>query len=229
LVQLTEIFYSVQGEGRLVGMPSVFVRTSGCNLRCVWCDTPYTSWAPEGKRWSVREILGEVAKYPSGHIVVTGGEPFLAVEIEELTAGMKALGAHITIETAATLFKPVACDLVSMSPKLANSTPWRRARGKFARLHERARLNFKVMQQFIDIYDYQLKFVVNQKKDFNEIEDVLGRLKNVDRSRVLIMGQGKTRKELRDKTKWIIELCKEHGFGYTPRLHIELFGNRRGT
>ena len=92
-MQIAEIFYSVQGEGRLVGMPSVFIRTSGCNLRCVWCDTPYTSWAPEGEKWSVREILGEVAKYPSRHIVVTGGEPLLAAEIEELTARVKTLGS----------------------------------------------------------------------------------------------------------------------------------------
>jgi 7-carboxy-7-deazaguanine synthase len=228
-VQLAEIFYSVQGEGRLIGVPSVFIRTSGCNLRCVWCDTPYTSWVPEGSKWSVAEILGEVAKYPTRHIVVTGGEPLLAVEIEELSARLKALGSHITIETAGTLFKPVICDLLSMSPKLANSTPWRRARGKFAKMHEKTRRNFKVMQQFIDRYDYQLKFVVNQKKDFEEIEDVLGRLKNLDRSRVLIMGQGRTRKELRDKAQWIVELCKARGFGYTPRLHIELYGNRRGT
>jgi 7-carboxy-7-deazaguanine synthase len=228
-VQIAEIFYSIQGEGRFVGMPSVFIRTSGCNLRCVWCDTPYTSWAPEGKKWSVGEILGEVAKYPSRHIVVTGGEPFLAAEIEELTAGVKPLGSHITIETAATLFKPVACDLVSMSPKLANSTPWRRAKGKFAKMHETARLNFEVMQQFVDTYDYQLKFVVDQRADFDEIEEILGKLENVDRTRVLIMGQGKTRRELQDKTKWIIDVCKEYGFGYTPRLHIELFGNRRGT
>ncbi|HEY7319855.1 MAG TPA: 7-carboxy-7-deazaguanine synthase QueE [Candidatus Binatia bacterium] len=228
-MQLAEIFYSVQGEGRLIGVPSVFIRTSGCNLRCVWCDTPYTSWVPEGSKWSVAEILGEVAKYPTRHIVVTGGEPLLAVEIEELSARLKALGSHITIETAGTLFKPVICDLLSMSPKLANSTPWRRARGKFAKMHEKTRRNFKVMQQFIDRYDYQLKFVVNQKKDFEEIEDVLGRLKNLDRSRVLIMGQGRTRKELRDKAQWIVELCKARGFGYTPRLHIELYGNRRGT
>src|SRR4249920_89288 len=114
-MKIAEIFYSIQGEGMLTGVPSVFVRTSGCNLRCVWCDTPYTSWAPEGKKWSVGETLAEVAKYPSRHIVVTGGEPFLAPEIEELTAEIKSLGAHITIETAATLLKPVACDLVSMS------------------------------------------------------------------------------------------------------------------
>jgi len=228
-VQIAEIFYSIQGEGRLVGVPSVFIRTSGCNLRCVWCDTPYTSWVPEGKKWSVEEILGKVANYPSRHIVITGGEPFLAPELEELTASIRPLGAHITIETAATLFKPVACDLVSMSPKLANSTPWRRAKGKFAKMHETTRLNFKVIQQFIDKYDYQLKFVVDQREDFDEIEMILEELENVDSSRVLIMGQGKTKRELRDKTKWIIAACKEYGFGYTPRLQIELFGNRRST
>jgi 7-carboxy-7-deazaguanine synthase len=160
--------------------------------------------------------------------VVTGGEPLLAREIGELTAKLKSLGAHVTIETAATVFKPVACDLVSMSPKLAHSTPWRRAKGKFAKTHEARRLNFEVMQQFIDRYDYQLKFVVNEKEDFAEIEEILKRLESVQPSNVLIMGQGQTARELRGKAKWIIELCKHYGFGYTPRLHIELFGNRRG-
>jgi 7-carboxy-7-deazaguanine synthase len=228
-VQIAEIFYSIQGEGRFIGIPSVFIRTSGCNLRCVWCDTPYTSWTPEGEKWGVREILREVAKHPSRHVVVTGGEPLLAAEIEELTAKLKSLGAHVTIETAATLFKSVVCDLVSMSPKLAHSTPWRRAKGKFAKMHAARRLNFEVMQQFIDSYDYQLKFVVNQKEDFGEIGEILEKLARVQPSRVLIMGQGQTARELRDKAKWIIELCKHYGFGYTPRLHIDLFGNRRGT
>jgi 7-carboxy-7-deazaguanine synthase len=228
-VQIAEIFYSIQGEGRLIGIPSVFIRTSGCNLRCVWCDTPYTSWKPEGENWRVEEILREVTKHPSRHVVVTGGEPLLAREIGELTAKLKSLGTHVTIETAATLFKSVACDLVSMSPKLAHSTPWRRAKGKFAKMHAARRLNFEVIQQFIDSYDYQLKFVVNQQEDFGEIEEILEKLANVQPSRVLIMGQGQTVRELRDKTKWIIELCKHYGFGYTPRLHIDLFGNRRGT
>jgi 7-carboxy-7-deazaguanine synthase len=170
-----------------------------------------------------------VAKYPSRHVVVTGGEPLIAAEIEKLTAGLKSLGAHVTIETAATLFKPVACDLVSMSPKLAHSTPWRRAKGKFAKTHEARRLNFEVIQQFIDSYDYQLKFVVNRRDDFGEIEVILEKLARVQTSRVLIMGQGQTAEALRNKTKWIIESCKRYGFGYTPRLHIDLFGNRRGT
>jgi 7-carboxy-7-deazaguanine synthase len=162
-------------------------------------------------------------------VVITGGEPLLAADIEKLTDQLKAKGAHITIETAATLFKPVACDLISMSPKLANSTPWRRAKGKFANMHESRRVNLEVIQQFIDRYNYQLKFVVDDRNDFTEIQALLGKLEKVERSRVLIMAQGKTSRELRNKARWIIELCKDYGYGYAPRLHIELFGNRRGT
>jgi len=228
-MRISEVFYSIQGEGRLLGVPSVFIRTAGCNLRCVWCDTPYTSWNPEGKNWSVKKLLSEVVKYPTRHVVVTGGEPLLAPELGELTERLKDAGAHITIETAATLFKPVLCDLISLSPKLANSTPWRRARGKFAALHERRRLNLGVIQQFLDAHDYQLKFVVEQKKDFTEIGEILEQLRNVDPALVLIMAQGTTQRELNRKAKWIVESCKQLGFSYTPRLHIQLFGNRRGT
>ncbi|MBI2365712.1 MAG: 7-carboxy-7-deazaguanine synthase QueE [Deltaproteobacteria bacterium] len=213
-MRISEIFYSIQGEGRLLGVPSVFIRTSGCNLRCVWCDTPYTSWRPEGRERSVAEILREVQKYPARHVVITGGEPLLAPEIEELTKGLKREGAHITIETAATIFKPVACDLMSLSPKLANSTPWKRAMGKFASMHEERRLNWDVIGKYLAAYDYQLKFVVERRRDFNEIGDLLGKLSPVDPTRVLVMA---------------LELCKEHGYGFTPRMHIDLFGNRRGT
>jgi len=228
-MRIAEIFYSLQGEGRLLGMPSVFIRTSGCNLRCVWCDTPYTSWRPEGSEWSIREIIREARKYPARHVVVTGGEPLLAPEIEELTQELKRNGAHITIETAGTIFKPVACDLISLSPKLANSTPWKKARGRFAAMHEERRLNLDVIGKQLAAYDYQLKFVVERRRDFTEIRDLLDQLDGVDRARVLVMAQGKTSVELRRKAKWIVALCKKHGYGFTPRLHIDLFGNRRGT
>ena len=228
-MQISEIFYSIQGEGRLIGVPSIFVRTSGCNLRCTWCDTPYTSWKPEGNGWSVPKIVREVRKHPCRHVVITGGEPLLAPEIEELTFMLKGTGMHLTIETAATIFKAVACDLVSMSPKLSNSTPWKRAKGKFAKTHEARRLNFDVMKRFLAGYDYQLKFVVDRRADFDEIRGILAELSAVDPTRVLIMAQGKTANELHRKAKWIVELCKEHGYGFTPRLHIELYGNRRGT
>lgn len=228
-MRIAEIFYSIQGEGRLVGVPSVFIRTSGCNLRCAWCDTPYTSWEPEGEERSLDEIVAEAKRHPAKHVVVTGGEPLLAPEIEELTHRLKREGFHVTIETAATIFKPVECDLMSMSPKLSNSTPWNREKGKFAKMHAERRLSLAVIQQFIDGYDYQLKFVADKRKDFSEIEKVLRKLKNVDRTRVLIMPQGRTKKELRERAPWIVVLCKKHGFSYTPRLQIELWGNRRGT
>lgn len=228
-MQISEIFYSIQGEGRLAGVPSVFIRTSGCNLRCVWCDTPYTSWRPEGTVWSVAKILREVARHANRHVVITGGEPLLARQIEELTGELKRSGAHVTIETAATIYKPIAADLISMSPKLGNSTPWKRAGGKFANMHEQRRLNLPVVRQYIENYDYQLKFVVERREDFVEISALLDQLTGVDPERVLIMPQGIKDLELRRKAPWIVELCQRYHYRFTPRLHIELFGNRRGT
>lgn len=229
-MRIAEIFYSIQGEGALAGVPSVFIRTSGCNLRCVWCDTPYTSWDPGGENRSLAEVLSESARYPARHVVVTGGEPLLAAAIEALTTALKQQGYHVTVETAATVFKPIACDLVSLSPKLANSTPWRRQKGRFARLHEHRRLNFDVMQRFIDGYDYQLKFVVgNKEQDLPEIRMILERLKGVKPENVFLMAQARTKRELERKSPWVVEMCKANGFRYSPRLQIDLYGNRRGT
>ena len=228
-MHISEIFYSIQGEGRLIGVPSVFIRTAGCNLRCVWCDTPYTSWRPKGAAWSIRRILTEVRKHPTEYVVITGGEPLLAPEIEALSRDLKRHGRHITVETAGTIFKPIRSDLISVSPKLANSTPWRREGGKFALRHEAQRLNLPVIQKYLDNYDYQLKFVVAEKRDFNEISQILEQLKSVDRSRVLIMAEGTTTARLRARGRWIVDQCKRYGYRFTPRLHIELYGNRRGT
>jgi 7-carboxy-7-deazaguanine synthase len=175
------------------------------------------------------EILHAIESYPLSHVVLTGGEPLLSHGIEELSARLKTAGAHVTIETAATIFKPVSCDLVSMSPKLSNSTPWQKQNGRFAAMHEQHRLNFDVVQQFIDGYDYQLKFVVNQEQDFAEVQQILDALKNVDTTRVLIMAQARNRRQLNQKSRWIVELCKKFNYGYSPRLHIELYGNRRGA
>jgi 7-carboxy-7-deazaguanine synthase len=229
LMRISEIFHSIQGEGRLSGVPSLFIRTSGCNLRCVWCDTPYTSWNPDGKEMTLEEIFHSIASYPLSHVVITGGEPFLAHEIEELSLKLKTAGAHVTIETAATIFKTVTCDLVSMSPKLSNSTPWQKQNGKFAAMHEQHRVSLSVMQRFIDGYDYQLEFVIDREQDFIEVRQILDELKNLNISRVLMMAQARSRRELRHKSRWIVDLCKKHGYGYSPRLHIELYGNRRGT
>ena len=228
-VRISEIFYSIQGEGRLAGTPSLFIRTSGCNLRCVWCDTPYTSWRPEGGSWPLAKVLRRVDQHTANHVVVTGGEPMLAPEIESLTAALRQRGKHVTIETAGTISKQISCDLMSLSPKLANSTPWKRENGRYAASHERRRLNFPVLQSYLDAYDYQLKFVVDRAEDFTEVREIIEGLRNVDVARVLIMAQGTTRKRLDEKAGWILRECLRYGYSFTPRLHIELFGNRRGT
>jgi 7-carboxy-7-deazaguanine synthase len=227
-MQVAEIFYSVQGEGLLAGVPSAFVRTNGCNLRCVFCDSPYTSWEPDGELLAPAEVFDRLASFPSRHVVVTGGEPLIAPEIEELCAGLRQRGYHITIETAASVFKPVACDLASLSPKLSNSTPWQRDGGRFAERHERLRLRTDVIRAFLERYDYQLKFVIDRPPDVAEVLTLLEQLPAIDRSRVLLMPQGVTPRELAERAVWLVEECKRHGFRYCPRLHIELYGNRRG-
>jgi 7-carboxy-7-deazaguanine synthase len=228
-MRIAEIFYSIQGEGRLAGVPSAFIRTSGCNLRCAWCDSGYTSWEPEGNSLTVAEILNRVSAFPARHVVVTGGEPLIAPAVEELCAGLRERGFHLTLETAATVFKPVACDLASLSPKLANSTPYIREDGRYALKHDEMRLQIDVIQAFMDHYDHQLKFVLDRPEDLDEVHSILRRLRGVDVSKVLLMPQGITRAELGERAPWLLEACKKHGFRYCPRLHIELFGNVRGT
>jgi len=227
-MKISEIFYSIQGEGMLTGVPSVFVRTSGCNLRCVWCDTPYTSWSPEGSDVTVEDILAAIRAYPGKHAVVTGGEPMIAPGVVELTKGIKQLGLHITIETAGTVFHPVACDLMSISPKLENSTPHEREGGKWAAQHERLRYQPNVLKQLMAEYPYQLKFVVASPGDMNEIATMLEDI-HADRSRVVLMPEGTTPEAIRERAPWLTEICKREGFRYSPRLHIDLWGNRRGV
>src|SRR5262245_40177789 len=220
-MRIAEIFHSVQGEGRLVGVPSVFVRTSGCNLRCWFCDSGYTSWQPEGETLTIAQILSLAADFPPRHVVVTGGEPLIALEIEELCAAFRQRDYHITIETAATVFKPIECDLASLSPKLSNSTPWQREAGKHAERHDRLRLRLDVILAFMERSDYQLKFVIDQPTDVDEVRDLLQLLPDVDHAKVLLMPQGVTRDELHARGPWLIEECKKHGFRFCPRLHIE--------
>jgi 7-carboxy-7-deazaguanine synthase len=123
-MRIAELFYSIQGEGKLMGVPSVFIRASGCNLRCSWCDTPYASWDPEGGDVPVDQIVEQADAFNAHHVVVTGGEPMIMPDMAELCAALKRRGRHVTIETAATVYRPVEHDLASLSPKLANSTPW---------------------------------------------------------------------------------------------------------
>jgi len=229
---ISETFYSVQGEGSLVGVPSVFVRTSGCNLRCTWCDTPYASWKPEGGEMSVEEIVAVVQREPTRFVVVTGGEPMVAKGMPELLAQLREAGKHITIETAGTIApQGVACDLASISPKLAHSTPSEAKAGKaWAEKHEQLRLQPEVLRAWCESYDFQLKFVVATEADVEEVRAVVASIGvPVAPEKILLMPEGITQEALRARQAWLVEVCKRTGWRYSPRLHIDLFGNKRGT
>jgi len=224
-VKIAEIFYSVQGEGMLAGVPSVFVRTSGCNLRCTWCDTPYTSWQPEGEDRSIESIAEEVDRYGAEHVVITGGEPMIAPGIEELT---RRLTQHVTVETAGTVDVAVRCDLMSISPKLANSTPRDRDGGRWAAQHERLRHQPEILKRLMERYFYQLKFVISDPGDLTEVRTIVNELE-ASKDRVLLMPEGVDSALLAERGRWLVEVCKQEGFRFSPRLHIELWGNRRGV
>jgi 7-carboxy-7-deazaguanine synthase len=229
-MKLSELFYSIQGEGKLVGVPSVFVRASGCNLRCSWCDTPYASWEPQGEDVPVAEIVRQVESHKARHVVITGGEPMIMPDIADLCAELFARGHHITIETAATVWKDVRLHLASLSPKLGNSTPYERDGGRFAATHERQRLNIDVIQRFIDASpEFQLKFVVAQPADVEEIEGILKRLQDWSPADVMLMPEGTDAATLAERSGWIGEICKSNGYRFCPRLHVLMYGNKRGT
>lgn len=224
-MKIAEVFYSVQGEGKLVGVPSVFVRTSGCNLRCGWCDTPYTSWAPEGTQRTVESLLAEVKAFGARHVVVTGGEPMIAPDVVLLTNALRAAGMHITVETAGTVFAPVVCDLMSISPKLSNSTP---ADSQWGPVHERTRLQPDVLGKLLAEYAYQLKFVVADPSDLGEILELVERLR-APAENVLLMPEGRSAAVLRERAAWLVPLCLGYGFRYSPRVHVDIWGDKRGV
>jgi 7-carboxy-7-deazaguanine synthase len=224
-VKIAEIFYSIQGEGILSGVPSVFVRTSGCNLRCSWCDTPYTSWQPEGEERSIESIAEEVNRYGASHVVITGGEPMIAPRIEQLT---RRITQHVTIETAGTVDVEVRCDLMSISPKLSNSTPHDRDGGRWAVQHERLRYQPEILNRLIGRYPYQLKFVVADPGDVAEVRAIVQEI-GASNDCVLLMPEGVDQAVLQERGRWLVEICKQGGFRFSPRLHIELWGNKRGV
>lgn len=228
-VRVSETFVSIQGEGKLTGTPSWFVRLSGCNLRCVWCDTPYASWRPEGPVRAVEELVAEGARSGVGHAVVTGGEPMIFDAVEPLVAGLRRGGMHVTIETAGTVLRDVDAQLMSISPKLANSTPSADTPGGWSARHEAARINIGALQGLLDRYpERQLKFVVAQRGDLDEIETLLGRLRGWAPGDVLLMPEGVTPPGA-ERRGMLVEACIARGWRYCQRLHIELFGNTRGT
>ena len=231
-MKIAEIFFSIQGEGELTGVPSVFVRTSGCNLRCRWCDTKYASWKPEGENVTINDLLDKVSSYPARHVVISGGEPLIAKGIEEFTHLLKESGKHITIETAGTISpNGIQCDLASLSPKLSDSTPKEGEINKeWIDRHESKRLDYGILSEWVNSYNFQLKFVVSKEEEIKEIQNVISRIEGkILPEKVLLMPEGIDPDTLRSRYDLLIDLCKENGYRLCNRLHIDLFGNTPGT
>jgi len=228
-MKIAEIYQSVQGEGVLTGTPSVFVRASGCNLRCWFCDTPYASWQPEGTDHSVDEIIAQVEEWDSTHVVLTGGEPMLFAELLPLAEQLRQQGRHVTVETAGTIYLPVACDLMSISPKLSSSGPSPERHAHWSRRHARQRHQPAVCKRLLAEYDYQLKFVLDTPRDLEEVEQWLHAFPEVRKERILLMPQGTTLEQIQTRTLWLEPACSQRGWTYCPRRQIEWFGPVRGT
>ncbi len=223
---INEIFYSLQGEGRLAGVPSVFVRLAGCPLRCRWCDTKYAWSAQAGRQYSNEELGASIVPWPTPYVVITGGEPMVVEGLAELTRILAEARRHVTIETSGIAFvEGLACDLMSISPKLSNSTP---AEAGAAAEHEARRLKMEVLQQLIEAYEYQLKFVVDNPADLDEIAACLEQLRDVHPHKVYLMPQAQTRAELVEKSRMLAEYCLQTGFAMSQRLQVMLWEGQRG-
>ncbi len=231
-MRISEIFRSLQGEGLLTGVESIFVRACGCNLRCGYCDTAYASWSPEGKEMTAAEILERIGKLatpgPLKHLVLTGGEPMIFDEIVPLSRTLRDAGYHVTVETSGTRYLPVAADLMSISPKLSNSAPLKSNDPRILSRHEAARHDPRVIERLIAEYDYQLKFVVGVPADCREVEEYLAAMPQIDRRRALLMPQGVKIVDLEKIARWLEPYCLAHGLTFCPRKHIEWFGAGRG-
>jgi len=148
-------------------------------------------------------------------------------DLRQLAQELKAAGKHVTIETAGIAFIPdMSCDLMSISPKLSNSTPDDPA---LAAVHEDSRLDIAVLRKLIDEYSCQLKFVVESQADLPEIQQTIEEMGNVDPEKVMLMPQAATRDELLVKSPIVAELCKRTGFAFSQRLQVLLWNNQKGT
>lgn len=211
--EITEIFQTIQGEGILQGVPSIFIRFAECNLRCRWCDTTKEGIKKELLSWE--EIDKQISQYTAKHIVITGGEPMLYEDIKYLIGMLKNKGYHITVETNGTIYRKTLCDLVSISPKLKHS-------GNDS-------MNLKtiypdVINQYINNNGYQLKFVVRDfEEDFNEVKEILKELPQVNYDKVLIMALSSSKADLERVQKQVIRLCIQNNLRYTTRLQLHVW------
>jgi 7-carboxy-7-deazaguanine synthase len=240
-----EIFHTIQGEGPSVGAPAVFIRASRCNLHCHWCDTDHT-WNFEGTPWThVKDAVPGYRKHRKSEVtmeleavaaaerimafgcrrtVITGGEPLLQQQgFGEMIDSIRERDADsvFEVETNGTKLPDegfaAAVDQFNVSPKLANSG-----------MSPTLRLNPAALRYFASSPKAWFKFVVAAPGDLEEIRELAGTY-GIPATRTLLMPEGRTAAELDRSGPWLAELCRDLGYRYCDRLHVRLWGDRRGV
>ena len=199
-MRIAEVFCSVQGEGLLLGTPSVFVRIG--NVTRHWCENPSGCWRPSFPEPPMGTVLAEVRRHWTDHVVITGEEPMSEADIVELSEALRGIQEHVTIETHGANVAPVACDLMSIT---------------VGREHP----DIDVLRRLMEGYAYQLKFAVSKPEEMEAINELV-RETEADRNRVVLMPETGSAAKMRERGQWIVEACKCHGYHYSPRLHVDL-------
>jgi 7-carboxy-7-deazaguanine synthase len=244
VIPINEIYTCLQGEGKLIGVPHILIRVTGCKLRCQFansfCDTPYSSWSPEKGKFSYGDIHNFYEKHSHiKHTMITGGGPTSHPEmLRELCKIGKQYGHYITIETEGSEYVSTQADMISLSPKLSNSTPrpgtvmpfsGKVVTEKHKQRHEKWRCNYDAMKMLLDVHpDYQMKPVISSEKDLQEVKE-LQKILSVPNNKVWLMPEGLEPKQLNKRRRWLMDLCTEQGYNFTDRLHIIAYGDIRGV
>ena len=213
MLLINEIFYSIQGEGPLTGRPAVFLRLGGCNLKCKWCDSKFT-WHPkyaDNKHMTIEQVIKKIKQYPCNHLIITGGEPLL--QQDKIISLLKKLSKYtIEIETNGSISLKINkyIEQINCSPKLKNS----------------GNTSYPLKIQLTD-KKVIFKFVIKDKNDLKEIKTYI-KTNKISQEKVYLMPEGTNRTKILERSKWLIEICKKEGYNFSPRLHIMLYGGRRG-
>ncbi len=222
-----EIFASIQGEGASAGLPSTFLRLAICNLRCSWCDTAYTwDWAKFDRAAQTLlldpdDAASRMEALPPRNAVITGGEPLIQRrQLAPLAATLKARGFRLEIETNGTIAPGPLIGLIAqfnVSPKLRSSGN-----------EGLRRINEAVLREFADSGQAFFKFVVSAHRDIDEAAAIAAAA-GQPRDRVILMPEGRSAAELREKSAWLAEACTREGFRFSSRLHVLIWGDVRGV
>ncbi len=224
-MRISEIFYSIQGEGTNIGKPAIFIRLAGCHLRCVWCDSKFTWDMKSGEKMSTMEIIKKIKKLNCRHLVITGGEPLIQQSgIKELLEKLNEISANSTdsqqyyteIETSGSLTPQInsLIDQYNCSPKLSNS--------------KNRPINYQTSLPKFPQEKTYYKFVIDKPNDLKELKHFMKKHK-LSQNKIILMPQGITREEIAKKSQWLAKICKKENWRYSTRLHIELWGNKRGV